>query len=89
MGSLREAVERLSGDYSLPLTEAVRRVLSALSRGDSRLEVVIEAPGLRVRLRPAGSRRVGSIEIPRTVVEAEGDLGDLEVVRRSLMLGGG
>ncbi len=85
---MRELV-RLSGEYSLPLVEVARRVTSRLLDMDLDVEVSIEAPGVRVRLRPIGKRRVGSIVIERTQVLAEGDPEVLETVRRSLMLGGG
>ena len=49
----------------------------------------VEAPGVEVRLRALGESRVGSIVMERTEVRAEGDPEALEVVRRSLMLGGG
>ncbi len=80
---------RLSGEYSLPLAEAVKRVVSKLLEAGLDVEVSIEGPGVEVRLRALGERRIGSIVMERTEVLAEGDSEALEVLRGSLMLGGG
>ncbi len=80
---------RLSGEYSLPLAEAARRVISRLLEEGLDVEVSVEAPGVEVRLRALGESRVGAMVMERTGVRAEGDPEALEVVRRSLMLGGG
>ncbi len=80
---------RLSGEYSLPLAEVARRVISRLLEEGLDVEVSVEAPGVEVRLRALGESRIGSIVVKRTEVRAEGDSEALEVVRRSLMLGGG
>jgi len=75
--------------YSVRLSEAVRRVVSAMEDAGLGPVVTIETRGGVVRMRSAGERRVGPMRLWSTEVEVEGGEALSELVRRSLMLGGG